>query len=104
MGPGGFFVVHTAHGRIGDFGVGGVEIIGYDAASGEYASRFFDSGRNHAIHRIVANGDTWTYHGDTTRATVELSDGDTVQTVLTDRTDDGSRFVPSMRVTLVKVA
>ena len=102
--PGGFFVVHTAYGRIGDLGVGGVEIIGYDAASGEYASHFFDSEGNHSTHHIVANGDTWTYHGDTTRATVEFSKGNTVQTVLHERTDDGSTIVPSMRVTLIKVA
>ena len=31
--PGGFFVLHTAYGRIGDIGVGGVEIIGFDPAS-----------------------------------------------------------------------
>ena len=56
--PGGFFVVHTAYGRIGDFGGGGVEVIGYDAASGEYVSHFFDSAGNRSTHRIVANGDT----------------------------------------------
>jgi hypothetical protein len=32
--PGGFFVLHTAYGRIGDTAVGGTEIIGYDAESG----------------------------------------------------------------------
>ena len=101
--PGGFFVVHTAYGRIGNFGGGGIEIIGYDAASGDYRSHFFDSEGNHSNHRIVANGDTWTYHGDTTRATVKFSDGNTVQTVLHERTDDGSTFVPSMRVSLIKV-
>ena len=101
--PGGFFVLHTAYGRIGEFDGGGVEIIGYDAASGEYVSNLFDSGGNHSTHRLVANDDTWTYHGDTTRATVEFSDGNTVQTVLHERTDDGSTFVPSMRVTLRKV-
>jgi hypothetical protein len=61
--PGGFFVLHTAHGRIGEFGGGAV----------------------------------------TRRATVVFGDGDTVQTVLHERSD-GSTFVPSMRVTLVKVA
>jgi catechol 2,3-dioxygenase-like lactoylglutathione lyase family enzyme len=94
--PGGFFVVHTAYGRIGNFGGGGVEIIGHDAASGEYAAYFFDSAGNHSTHRIAANGDT-------TRATVQFSNDNTVQTVLHERTDDGSTFVPSMRVTLIKV-
>jgi len=101
--PGGFFVLHTAYGRIGDFDGGGVEVIGYDAERGEYTSQLFDSGGNHSTHRLVANGDTWTYFGDSTRATVEFSDGNTVQTVLHERTDDGSTFVPSMRVILRKV-
>src|SRR4051812_5350508 len=30
--PGGFFVLHTAYGRIGDVGGGGTEIIGFDPA------------------------------------------------------------------------
>src|SRR5260370_36613418 len=41
--PGGFFVLHTAYGRIGNMGVGGTEILGYDAASKQYRSHFFDS-------------------------------------------------------------
>ena len=101
--PGGFFVLHTAYGRIGDFEGGGVEMIGYDAERGEYTSQLFDSVGNYSTHRLVANGDTWTYFGDTTRARVEFSDGNTVQTVLHERTDDGSTFVPSMQVVLRKV-
>jgi hypothetical protein len=31
--PGGFFILHTAYGRIGSMDVGGTEMIGYDAAS-----------------------------------------------------------------------
>ncbi len=28
--PGGFFILHTAYGRIGNMNVGGTEILGYD--------------------------------------------------------------------------
>jgi hypothetical protein len=42
-------------------------------------------------------------HGDTTRATMVFSDDHHVQTVLHERTDDGTTSTPSMRVTLVKV-
>jgi hypothetical protein len=65
--------------------------------------RFFDSQGNVTISTLVARGDTWTYQGDTTRATVEFSDDHRVQTVLHERTDDGTTYQPSMRVTLVKV-
>jgi hypothetical protein len=34
--PGGFFILHTAHGRIGEQDVGGTEIIGFDAAAKVY--------------------------------------------------------------------
>lgn len=47
--PGGYFVVHTAYGRIGDIDVGGVEVIGYDPRAGSYRSHFFDS---HALCKI----------------------------------------------------
>ncbi|GAA3977822.1 DUF1579 domain-containing protein [Streptomyces sp. NBC_01352] len=101
--PGGFFLVHSAYGRIGEFDVGGTEIIGYDETSGAYRSHFFDSQGNVTVSSLVARGDTWTYQGDTTRSTVEFSDDHRVQTVLHERTDDGLTYTPSMRVTLVKV-
>ena len=101
--PGGFFIVHTAYGRVGEFGGGGIEIIGYDETSGDYTSHLFDSGGNVTVSSLVARGDTWTYQGDTTRATVMFSDADHVQTVLHERTDDGRTYKPSMRVTLIKV-
>jgi hypothetical protein len=101
--PGGFFVVHSAYGRIGEFGVGGVEIVGYDETSGDYTSHFYDSQGNVTVSRLVASGDTWTYRGDTTRATVEFSDDHRVQTVLHERSDDGTTYRPSMKVRLIKV-
>ena len=39
--PGGFFVVHTAFGKIGDTSVGGVSIIGVDGDA--YDDTFYDS-------------------------------------------------------------
>jgi hypothetical protein len=101
--PGGFFVVHTAYGRIGEFNGGGVELIGYDRASGRYTSHLFDSAGNLTVSGLDARGDTWTYQGATTRATVTFSHDDHIQTVLHERTDDGITYKPSMTVTLVKV-
>lgn len=54
------------------------------------------------VSRLLARGDTWTYRGDTTRSTVELSDDHHVQTVLHERTDDGTTYGPSMKVTLTR--
>jgi hypothetical protein len=48
--PGGFFVIHTAYGKIGDTSVGGVEVIGVDGDA--YRSTFYDSfGNAHVARR-----------------------------------------------------
>jgi hypothetical protein len=43
---GGFFVVHTAYGCIGDSCVGGIEMIGYNPETGRFRTHFFDSRGN----------------------------------------------------------
>ena len=67
--PGRFFVVHPAYGRIGDVGVGGVEIIGYDTASRKYRSHFFDSQGNSSVSELIFNGETWILQDARTRCT-----------------------------------
>ena len=42
MDPGRFSILHTAYGRIGNLDAGGVEIIGYDTASGQYTGKVSD--------------------------------------------------------------
>lgn len=101
--PGGLFVLHTAYGRVGDLDGGAIEIIGCDEGSGDYRSHLFDHQGTVSRHRLTARGDTWTYRGDVTRSTVEFSDGHRVQTVLHERTADGTTYHPASRVTLVKV-
>ncbi len=59
--------------------------------------------KNVVVSSLVASGHIWTYQSDTTRSTVEFSDDNHVQTVLHERTDDGTTYKPSMKVTLVKV-
>ena len=66
--PGGFFVVHPAYGRIGDIGVGGVEIIGYDAANQKYQVYFFDSQGNISRHDLTIQNRTWIWQGSTLAA------------------------------------
>jgi hypothetical protein len=101
--PGGFFVVHPAYGRIGDVGVGGVEIIGYDPASGKYQVHFFDSQGNITRHDLTIRDRTWIWQGEHTRCTAIFSEDGRTQTAHHERTDDGSTWVPSMDVTLRKV-
>lgn len=61
--PGSYFVLHAAHGQIGNVDVCGPEIIGYDPTSETYRSVLFDSHGNINEDRLAAEGDTWTGSG-----------------------------------------
>ena len=101
--PGGFFVVHTAYGRIGDVDVGGTELIGYDEASENYRTHFFDSQGGITTEDLTIRDGVWTWQGTATRATGTFSaDGRTLP-VRHERSDDGVNWVPAMEVTLSKV-
>jgi hypothetical protein len=68
--PGGFFVVHSAFGKIGEASVGGVEIIGVDGAA--YCSTFYDSFGNVHRSRLEIGGDVIRWIGDRTRWTASM--------------------------------
>jgi hypothetical protein len=100
--PGGFFVVHTAFGRIGETSVGGVEIIGVDGEA--YSSTFYDSFGNIHRSRLEIQGDVIRWTGDRTRCTVTLTDGGLTQVARHEASADGETWSTSMDVTLRKVA
>jgi hypothetical protein len=102
--PGGFFVLHTAYGLIGDIGVGGTEIIGYDPASQSYFGTFYDSQGNILHEKLEIEGNTWRWLGERTRATGTLSDDGMTMPVLHERSADGVNWTPSMEIVLTKVA
>ena len=101
--PGGFFVLHTAYGRIGNMDVGGTEIIGYDAASQKYRSHFFDSQGNISMQELTASGDTWKWAGEQTRCTAVFTDQGKTQTAHHERLDEQGNWVPAMEVTLTRI-
>ena len=100
--PGGFFVLHSAFGKIGDTSVGGVEIIGVDGAA--YSSTFYDSFGNVHRSRLDIEGDVLRWTGDRTRCTVTLTDGGMTQIARHESSADGVNWTASMEVTLRKVA
>jgi hypothetical protein len=101
--PGGFFVLHTAYGRIGSTGVGGVEMIGYNAERNNYRVSFFDSQGNNTSHTLSERDGKWIWQGENTRCTSVLTDNGKTMTAHHERSDDGVKWVPSMDVTLRKV-
>lgn len=98
--PGGFFVVHSAHGRIGGASVGGVEVIGVDGDA--YASTFYDSFGNVHTSRVEIDGDVIRWIGERTRCTVMLTDAGTTQVAHHESSPDGRTWTASMDVTLRK--
>ena len=106
--PGGCFVLHYAYGLVGDNSGGGVELIGYDAATEKYISHFFDSQGNIVISELTVRDDVWTWLGDWAgeghRATSVFSSDGRIQKCLHERSDDGVNWQPSMEVVLMKSA
>jgi hypothetical protein len=100
--PGGFFVVHSAFGKIGETSVGGVEIIGVDG--GAYSSTFYDSFGNVHRSRLEIAGDVLRWTGDRTRCTVTMTDDGRTQVARHESSPDGESWTPSMNVTLRKTA
>jgi hypothetical protein len=100
---GGFFVVHTAYGSIGDTPVGGIEMIGYDPETAKFRTYFFDSQGNVSNQDLTFHNGTWTWSGPHARATgVVNADGQTMPT-LHEWSDDGVNWRPSMDVTLRRI-
>src|SRR5215470_16879953 len=61
--PGGHFVMHPAYGRIGSAEVGGLEVIGYDPATHQYRTHFFDSQGHITTETLSYRDGTWTWQG-----------------------------------------
>jgi hypothetical protein len=85
--PGGFFVVHSAYGKIGETSVGGVEIIGVDGDA--YRSTFYDSFGNVRSSRMEIDGHMIRWLGERTRCTATIADGGTTQVAHHEATTDG---------------
>jgi hypothetical protein len=100
--PGGFFVHHTAYGRIGNMDVGGTEILGYDQVTKKYFSRFYDSRGNIQEAELTLDGDTWTWKGEATCCTALFTENGKIQTAHHVRLDENRKWVPAMEVVLTK--
>lgn len=71
--PGGFFILHTAYGTIGDQGVGGIEMIGYDAETKQFRTAFYDSQGNITTEELSVAGTTWKWTGSMTHSQAQTA-------------------------------
>jgi len=101
--PGRYFVMHPAYGRIGNVGVGGLEVIGFDPTTRQFQCYFFDSQGNATRHTLSGRDDVWTWQGTHARCTGRFSDDRKMLTARHERSDDGVRWVPSMNVVLKRI-
>jgi Protein of unknown function (DUF1579) len=100
--PGGFFILHIAYGTIGEQGLGGVEMIGYDAETGRFRTAFYDSQGKITRELLSVEGTTWSWVGTDVRCTGTL-EGDGRRLVCHHERREGATWVPSMDVTLTRV-
>jgi hypothetical protein len=100
--PGGFFVVHSAYGKIGENSVGGVEIIGVDGDA--YRSTLYDSFGNVHASRMEVDGEVIRWLGERTRCTATITDDGSTQVARHEASANGTTWAPSMEVTLRKIA
>jgi Protein of unknown function (DUF1579) len=101
--PGGFFVLHSAYGRIGDVSVGGIEVIGYDPRSRTSRCHFFDSDGGTSTQEMTLGDGTVTWEGDGTRCESTFEDDGRTLAAHHQRLDENGTWVPSMEVTLRRV-
>lgn len=86
--PGGFFVVHSAYGKLGETSVGGVGIIGLDGDA--YHSTFYDSLGTVHISRMEIDGDTIRRLGERSRCAATITADGMTQVARHEASADGS--------------
>src|SRR5262249_23382555 len=101
--PGGRFVLHPHYGRIGEIGVGGLEIMSNDPGRGRSRTHFLDSQGKMITETLSYRDGTWTWQGEHARCTGVFSEDSKILTARHERSDDGKHWEPSMTVTLRKI-
>jgi Protein of unknown function (DUF1579) len=108
---GGYFLIHRWDVQLGGGTVAGMEVLGYDARTKAFTSRFFDSTGTSGTLRATPQGNAWTWAGDADangkpvkqRCTTILVNPDTF-TTRCEYSPDGFKWVPALesRSTRVK--
>jgi hypothetical protein len=106
---GGFFLIHHAHGKVGDQAIRSIEIIGYDSERKCYFAPFFDNTGGFGQEDIQLDGNTWMWRGSNVMGVKEhrclavvSEDGRTIR-ARHEKSDDGKNWELWMDVTLKKV-
>jgi uncharacterized protein DUF1579 len=102
-GPGGRFIMHPAYGRIGEQDVGGLEVIGYDPATAQFRTYFFDHTGNVITETLTLQADTWIWQATHHRCKGIFTDNGRTLTAHHEQSHDGKHWTPSMVVALRRI-
>jgi hypothetical protein len=94
--PGGFFLIHNLNVHVGEDDYKAHEIIGYDTSRQQFTYNSFDSWGQKDSYQSTAQGNTWTYSGQSRRGSVVFSDDDNSMTADWQMSFNGSDWQPWM--------
>lgn len=102
---GGFFLLHEVDVVMNEEPYRATELIGgYDTTTDSYPMRSFDSqGTFQTMQATLNDVGVWTFAGDTTRATLTISDDGTHMTADWEQIDDKSKWQPWMKMKFTKI-
>ena len=101
--PSRHFIMHPAYGRIGEQDVGGLEVIGYDPATDQFRTHFFDHTGNVLTETLTFRDGTWRWQGAHHRCKGVFTDNGKVLMAHHEKSNDGKNWAQSMTVTLQRV-
>jgi hypothetical protein len=98
------FLLHKVDVKMGTEKTEVIEMIGYDREAKNYPMRSFDNHGDFAVmHFSVDEKGVWTIKGDKVRSTLRISGEGDQMNALWERTDDGTSWIPWMKMTFKRI-
>lgn len=101
--PGGHFLQHHINVQMGGQQVKGLEMIGYDPATGKYPMHFYDNQGNNTVSQATEHNGAWTFTGEKERGTFTFSENGNVLSGTWEGSENGKDWAPIMDVKLTKI-
>ena len=100
--PGGFFMLHSADARMGGNPSRSIEIIGYDAASGDYVTRSYDDQGGSDAFTASLKGRGWSIDGEAARFRGSFNAAGSELKGKWERRSKSGDWLPWMKIKLTK--
>ena len=100
--PGGFFVLHRVDARMGEVPSRNIEIIGYDAESGDYVTRSYDDHGGSDEFKASLKKRRWSIDGEAARFRGSFNATGSALMGKWERRNERGAWVPWMKIKLTK--